>query len=180
MMRSLIKTIMALILILMVSACASTPIQISGKYMLDNQLQRAGRPKPAFSDWGDTEPGMGNPAERDDESADISESMPDYFAVMKERDTVVLDETKNEWIKVDNQSFVIRSIKNEYYLLVLDSPAINLMTTNTITFQLISNSLRARADYIDLDNIKYLIERIYKVNNREDLYFITNQILTQL
>ena len=62
----------------------------------------------------------------------------------------------------------------------MDKPAINLMTTNTITFQLLSNSLRARADYIEIGNITYLIERIYKIKNREELYSITNQILTQL
>lgn len=167
-MRSIIKIIIVSILILMLAACAGSPIQIPDKYLLDGQLQRvdeiadlrAGRPRPAFSDF--------------------LETFEDPLTVIARRDTVTLDETENEWIKVDDQSFIIRAVKNEYYLLVLDRPAINLMTTNTITFQLLANALRAKADYINLDNTWYSIERIYKIKNRDELYFITNKILTQL
>jgi hypothetical protein len=171
----------------MVTACSTTPVILPEKYMLDAQLERvdeiqdirAGRSRPAFSDFGETGAEMSNPEFSNAEETDEFQGFPDPNAVIQQRDTVTLDETRNEWIKVDNQSFIIRSVKNEYYLVILDRPAINLMTTNTITFRIISNSLRARADHIEIGNIPYLIERIYKINSRDQLYAITNQILTQ-
>ena len=166
-MDSFSKVIIIFALLLMVLSCANSIVHIPEKYRLDAQLERvdeiqdlrAGRRKPAFSDF--------------------EESFEDALSVIARRDTVTLNETNNEWIKVDEQSFVIRSVKNEYYLLVLDTPAPNLMTTSTITFQLLAGALRARADYLQIENATYLIELIYRINGKDELYTISNQIITR-
>ena len=167
-MKSIVRIIMAFILPLMVTACATTPAQVPEKYVLDDQLERV-------DEIQDVRAGR---AVRNSFS-DFEETFEDPLTVIKRRDTVTLDVTNNEWIKVDSQSFIIRSVQNEYYLVVLDRPAVNLMTTDTITYQLQSTSLRAKADYINIGGPTYLIERIYKIKGTNELYKITNQILTQ-
>lgn len=166
-MGSFSKVILIFALLLMVFSCATSVVHIPEKYILDSQLERvdeiadikAGRPRPAFSDF--------------------IESFEDANEVMKRRDTVTLNETNFEWIKVDDQSFAMRSVQDEYHLLVLDRPSPSLMTTTLISFQLLGRSLRARTDYIDLENGRYLIEHIYKIKGTDQLYTIINQIVTQ-
>ena len=166
-MGSFSKIIIVSALLLMVSACATTPTKLPEKYMLDNQLERvgeiadimSGRPKPSFTDF--------------------IESFEDAQTVIKRRDTVTLNETNFEWIKIDDQSFAIRSIQDQYHLLVLNRPSPFLMTTDIISFQLLARSLKARTDYIDLGGERYLIERIYKITSTDQLQNIKNQILTQ-
>jgi hypothetical protein len=158
------KIIMVLTLIMMLSSCATTSIPIPEKYNLDNQLERVkmvpsirtGR-GPAFTEF--------------------SEAGEDPVEVMKRRDTITLNANTNEWIKVDDQSFVIRNTNKEYYLLILNRPAFNLMGTDQISFYLLGNVLREGVDYLELGGVNYFIERIYKIYNTDQLYSITNQIV---
>ncbi len=166
-MSSFTKVILICALLLMVFSCATSVVNIPEKYMLSSQLERvdeiadikAGRPRPAFSDF--------------------IESDEDATSIMKRRDTVTLNENNFEWVKVDNQSFAIRAIDNEYHLLVLDRPAPSLLTTNIISFELLPRSLKAGTDYVDLGSQKYLIERIYKIKSTDQFNTIKNQILSQ-
>ena len=163
-MKSLFKISMTLILILLIVACATTSIQIPEKYMLDNQLKRVSevadirvRQAPAFTTF--------------------EESFEDPAAVIARRDTITFSESKNEWIKVDEQSFLLRSGPSTFYLLILHLPAIGIMSTDTLSFQLASNIIKAKSDYLELNGGKYIIERIYKIENTQQMQTIVNQLV---
>ena len=153
-------------LILLVSSCATTNYQIPERYSLDNQLERVNSvanvhmgKSPSFTTF--------------------NESFEDPNAVMKRRDTVTFSESANQWIKVDMQSFILRSSPGKYYLLVLNTPAIGLMTTDTISFNLLSNVINAKVDFLELGNVKYIVDRIYMINSTEQMNAVRNQILEQ-
>ena len=162
-MRSFIKMSMTLILVLMMTSCATTKIQIPEKYSLDNQLERVkfvanvnlGK-KPAFTN--------------------INESFEDPQSVMARRDTVTFSESQNQWIKVDSQSFILRATPSTYYLLVLNVPSPVLMVTDTLSFQLLANRIDAGADYLTLGGTNYMIERIYKIESSQQMLAIRNQL----
>lgn len=165
-MKSLSKMIMVLALIIMISACATNKPQIPEKYALDRQLEPVkevqyerlgfGR-RPAFSDF--------------------NVQGEDPVAVMNRRDTVTLSESQNHWIKVDDQSLIIRNSPNEYYLMVLHRPAPNLMFVDNISIISPTSVIRAGLDLIQIqDNMNYIIERIYKIDSNEKVYAIRNQL----
>ena len=162
-MGSFFRMIMALILISILAACATAKIPIPQKYILDSQLERVSK----VSDVR-----MG----RQPSFPDFKESFEDPQTVMARRDTVTFSESSHQWIKVDPQSFMLRAIQGNYYLLVLNSPAPTLMSTDTISFQLLTNTMNAGADFLSLNGAKYLIERIYKIENTEQMYAIKNQL----
>ena len=165
-MRSLFKISMTLILILMMSSCATTKIQLPEKYSLDSQLQRVNNvanvnlgKKPAFTSFND--------------------SFEDPQTVMARRDTITFSESENQWIKVDPQSFILRATPSTYYLLVLHVPSPDLMVTDTLSFQLLANRINAGADYLTLGGLNYMIERIYKINSNQQMLAIRNQLQTK-
>ena len=165
-MKSLLKMIITMVLIFLVSSCATTNYQIPEKYQLDNQLERVNSVQsiqmqkgPAFTTF--------------------NQAFEDPVTVMKRRDTVTFSESKNEWTKVDLQSFILNSGPGDYYLIILHAPAIGLTSVDTISFVLLSNVLRAKSDYLELGNTRYIVDRIYKINSTEQMRAIRNQILQQ-
>ncbi|MBN1907012.1 MAG: hypothetical protein JW927_18175, partial [Deltaproteobacteria bacterium] len=80
------------------------------------------------------------------------------------------------WIKVDNQSLILRNGPDEYYLLVLQRPAYNLMTVDTISFVNTLSIIRAKKDYVEIGEHKYVIERIYKIDSNDKMSAIKNHI----
>ncbi|MBN1907642.1 MAG: hypothetical protein JW927_21365, partial [Deltaproteobacteria bacterium] len=101
---------------LLVSACASMQIVLPEKYNLNDKLEEVteiqdlrigGGRAPSFTEFKESEDFDFEPA-------------PDVIA---RRDTFTLSEADNHWIKVDNQSLILRNGPDEYYLLVLQRPA---------------------------------------------------------
>ncbi len=157
-MKAILKIIIMLVSMVMVSSCVTTTsYEVPQKYMLDDQLERVdrvpdvrvGRSQPAFTTF--------------------EESFEDPQKVMARRDTVTFSETSNQWVKIDAQSFALRSGPGEYYLLVLNLPAIDLMSTESISFTLLSNIIKAKSDYLELNGSRYIIERIYKIESTQKL-----------
>ena len=163
MVKSFFKILIISTLFLIVSACATTSIIVPEKYMLDNQLDRVNEIPFARTGRG--------PA-----NIQFNQAGEDPLTVMKRRDTITLSETDHQWIKVDKQSFIMRSSPSVYYLLVLDRPAVNLMSTTNISLAPLSNVLKAGVDFLELDNIKYIINRIYVINGRDKVHSIINQV----
>jgi hypothetical protein len=164
-MGSFMKMAIVLLFAVLVFSCASKNYQIPDKYALDSQLEkvdvvnnvRMGK-APAFTTF--------------------NSSFEDPQSVMQRRDTVTFSESQDQWIKVDQQSFIIRSSANTYYLLVLNMPAIGIMSTDTISFALASNNMKAKADFLELGGVRYIVDRIYKINSTDQMNTIRNQILT--
>ena len=160
-MRSLLRMSMTLMLIFMMASCAATKIPLPEKYMLDSQLERVKRvaninlgKKPAFTEF--------------------KESFEDAQTVMARRDTVTFSESKNQWVRVDRQSFIIRG-PSDYYLLILNSPSPTLMITDTISFQLLTNVI-CEGDFLELGGVKHLVERIYRIEGTQQMLTIKAQL----
>ena len=94
---------------------------------------------------------------------------------MARRDTVTCSESKSQWIKVDSRSLILRPGPGQYYLLVLHTPSPDLMTTVTIRFHLLTNTIKAGGDYLGLKGIKCLTGKIYKPDSTEQMNAIKNQ-----
>jgi hypothetical protein len=107
---------------------------------------------------------------------EFNESFEDATAVIARRDTVTLSETKNHWIKVDMQSLILRNGPDQFYLLVLQRPAFNLMTVDTISFVNMLNIIRAKKDNVEIGGQTYIIERIYLINGNDKMFAIKNQL----
>ena len=155
-----------LIGLLLVSACASMQVKLPVKYDLGDKLElvqeirdmRLGEGRrPSFLIIEDHDEALGDSIIR--------------------RDTFTLSENKKEWIKVDNQSLILRHGPDEFYLLVLRSPAYNLMDVDTISFVNALNVIRAKKDLVGIGGQKYAIERIYKIEGNDMLLYIKNRIL---
>ena len=161
----LTKTIMMLTLILMLSACVTTNFKIPDKYMLDNQLERV-------TEVSTTRLGTGKrPA-----FTYFEERYEDPLLIMNRRDTVTYREFEH-WVKVDQQSLIMKSTSSDYYLLVFGQPATSLMGTNEISFTLRADILKAGGDFLVLDGQKYIIDRIYRIIDSEQMNAIENQII---
>lgn len=154
---------------LLVSACASMQIILPEKYNLGDKLKEVteiqdlrigGGRAPSFTEF------------KENEDYDF-EPAPDVIA---RRDTVTLSEAQNHWIKVDNQSLILRNGPDEFYLLVLQSPAYNLMTLDAISFVNTLSIIRAKKDLIQIGEHKYAIERIYKIDGSDKMFSIKNQL----
>jgi len=167
-MRSLSKMIKALVVIMMVSACATVIPQIPEKYALDNQLERVNEIK----DFRLT----GRPA-----FTVFTESFEDALSVINRRDTALLNRTSNHWTEVDQQSLIVRISPSEYYLLVLQIPAHEIMFSEDISIYCMNNVLKAGSDYVQFpdynNDLRYTIGRIYKINGREQMHAIRNQLM---
>ena len=166
-MRSLFKIITVLILIIMVSGCATTIPQIPEKYSLDNQLEQVDRirgfritGRPAFPIF--------------------EESLEDPLVVMNRRDTLLLNKTLSHWIAVDQQSLIIQPGPREYYLLVLQIPAPELLFSEDISIYSMGNVIKAGADSVQFPdhnvNLRYPIIRIYKIDSPEQMRAIRDQL----
>jgi len=98
--------------------------------------------------------------------------------MMEQFNTVTLSESSHQWIKVDNQSLILRTGTSEYHLLVLQTPSSYLMFSENIGFISPTSLIRAGLDLVQLeDNTNYVIDRIYKINGHEQMYAIKNQIV---
>lgn len=151
--------------LLLISACASMQVKLPVKYDLGNKLEQVAEIK-------DMRIGGG----RGPSFTEFSESFEDATAVISRRDTLTLSETKNHWIKVDTQSLILRNGPNDFYLLVLQRPAYDLLTVDTISFVNTLNIIRAKKDFLQIGAEKYFIERIYKIDGNDKMYTIKNQI----
>jgi hypothetical protein len=169
-MQSLYRMMKALGLIMMVSACATTNPQIPEKYALDNQLEQVNMirgfrltGRPAFTTF--------------------TESFEDLTSVMNRRDTVLLNKTSRHWIEVDQQSLIVQISPREYYLLVLQIPARELMFSEDISIYSMGNVIKAGSDSIQFpdynNNLRYPIARIYRINGPEQMRAIRDQLADQ-
>jgi len=183
-MGSLSKMIKVSVLILIVSACATAIPPIPEKYALDKQLEQVkeiqnfrmgqGR-QPTFiiisPSRPDDSPDMFNQSDSEGPGEDLRD-------MMNQLNTVTLSESSHQWIKVDQQSLILRTGPNEYHLLVLQMPAPNLIFSEDISFISPTNVIRAGLDLVHLENnMRYVIDRIYKINGHEQMYAIKNQLL---
>lgn len=165
-MKTIKLLISSFILIFISAACVTTEVaRIPEKYFLDNSLERVEK-------VADLRTGRNQPAFTEFEYAG-----EDAEDVMARRETLTLSESASQWIKVDEQSFFIRSGSNEYYLLVLHRPLSGLMGMDTITFRLLSNVIVAEKDFIESDLAKYFIDRIYKIESDRQMKVVRSRIL---
>jgi hypothetical protein len=166
-MRSLFKMIKALGSIMMVSACATAIPQIPEKYALDNQLEQVDRIQ-SFRLTGQAT------------FTTFTESFEDPTSVMNRRDTVLLNKSSRHWIEVDQQSLIVQTSPREYYLLVLQIPAPELMFSEDISIYCMGNVIKAGSDYVQFPdynaNLRYPIVRIYRMNGPEQMSAIRGQL----
>ena len=175
-----------LICFLLVSACASMKVQLPVKYDLGDKLKQvpeiqdmrigSGR-APSFTEFKApaTTPSYEKVANPGAGSGDLP--FEPASNVIARRDTFTLSENQHQWIKVDNQSLILRNGPDEYYLLVLQSPADQLMTVDTISIVNTLNIIKAKKDLVDIGGQRYVIERIYKIDGSDKMLAIKNRIL---
>jgi hypothetical protein len=77
---------------------------------------------------------------------------------------------------VDNQSLILRNGPDKFYLLVLQRPAYDLMTVDTISFVNALNIIRAKKDLVQIGGQSYIIERIYKIDGNDKMLAIKDQV----
>ncbi len=148
------------------SACSSMQIKLPKKYDLGRQLEE-------YTEIKDFRIGGG----RKPSFTEFKEQFEDATVVIARRDTFTLSEAQNHWIRVDNQSLILRNGPNEFYLLILQRPAYDLMTVDAISFVNMLNIIRAKKDLIQIGAHNYVIERIYRITGNKNMYAIRNQIL---
>jgi hypothetical protein len=151
---------------LLVSACASMQVKLPVKYDLGDKLEQV-------PEIQDTRLGGGRPPR----FTEFIESFEPAQDVIARRDTFTLSENKDEWIKVDDQSLILRHGPDEFYLLVLQRPAYNLMEVDTISFVNMLSIIRAKKNLVGIGGQKYVIERIYKIDGNDKMLYIKNRIL---
>ena len=157
-----------LICFLLVSACAPMKVKLPVKYDLGDKLEQV----PEIQDFrlgGGKAPSF----------TEFKESFEDATAVIARRDTFTLSENQTHWIKVDDQSLILRNGPDEYYLLVLQSPAIDLLTVDTISIVNALNIIRAKKDLVGIGGQRYIIERIYKIDGHDKMLAIRSRILSK-
>jgi Family of unknown function (DUF6491) len=151
--------------LLLISACSSMQVKLPVKYDLGNKLEQV-------SEIKDMQIGGG----RGPSFTQFNESFEEATAVIARRDTITLSETNNHWIKLDKQSLILRNGPDQFYLLVLQRPAYDLLTVDTISFVNMLNIIRAKKDLIQIGGQSYIIERIYKIDGNDKMLAIKNQI----
>ena len=164
-MRINLGRITLLIGFLLVSACASMQVKLPERYDLGDKLEEV-------TEIRDMRLGGG----RGPSFTEFKDSFEDATAVIARRDTFILYESKQDWIKVDLQSLILRNGPNEFYLLVLKRPADKLMTLDTISFVNMLHIIRAKKDLVRIGEFEYVIERIYKIDGSDNMLAIKNQI----
>jgi hypothetical protein len=85
------------------------------------------------------------------------------------------------WEKVDKQSFILQTSPSDYYLIVLQVPAPDLMFTEFISISSSASRVQTGLDSVTLldrpiKDPPYTIERIYKIKGREQVRNIKAQI----
>lgn len=136
-MRSIIKIISVLAIIIFISACATGQIKLPEKYIIDNQFESVSY---------------------------ISKYQPFI-----------------NWERVDSQSFVLQTAPSDYYFIVLQIPAHDLLFTEYISISSSGSRIRAGLDRVTVlgqtvQYPPYTIERIYKLKGREQVQNIKAQI----
>ena len=152
---------------LMVSACATKHVKLPVKYDLGDKLEQV-------SEIQDMRLGRGGRSPSFLIIEDHDEWLGDSIA---RRDTFTLSERDNEWIRVDDQSLILRHGPDKFYLLVLQRPVHNLMTEDIISFVTMLNVIRAKKDLVGIGGPRYVIERIYKIEGNDMLTAVKNRIL---
>ena len=183
-MKSLSKMVKVFWLIFMVSACATTNQPIPEKYALDKQLEQVKEIQNFRMGQGGIatfliigSDGVVDSKEIPNQS-NAEEPGVDLRPLINQLHTVTLSESLHQWIKVDNQSLILRTGPSEYYLLVLQIPSSKLMFSENISFICSIDVIKAGLDFVQIgDNINYLIDRIYKINSHEQMYTIKNQLV---
>ena len=86
----------------------------------------------------------------------------------------------SNWEQVDNQSLLFTANGSEYYLAVLDRPLESVITNDVIGLVDSGSSIKARFDKFFVKNSSgrhyYVIEKIYKINGREQAKKIKEQL----
>ena len=152
---------------LLVSACAAKQVVLPVKYDLGDKLEQVPEIRDMRIGGGGRAPSFLIIKDHDEFIGDS----------ITKRDTFTLSENKDEWIKLDIQSLILRNGQDEYYLLVLQRPAYNLLEVDTISFVNMLNVLRAKKDLVGIGGQKYVIERIFKIESSDIIPAIKNRIL---
>ena len=185
-MKSILRVIHSLIFLMFLQTCATTGFQVSPKYLLDAQLERiyeipllhTTRKSPQFPKFG-----YGRKATDLIDEGEIKEDILRYGSLTSMLNTVTLSLTKHEWSKVDQQSLIIHGSSSEYYLLVLKTPSTRLLTSDEyISFTPSGSVIKAGIDYIMMgsdSSMKYVIDRLYKIKDYDQMVTIKNQILAE-
>ena len=78
----------------------------------------------------------------------------------------------DSWESIDFQSLIIRTIGKDYYLLVLQRPATQLPSSETIGTTLSMERLRTGFDHVivadSTGSESYIIQKMYKFKDREE------------
>lgn len=88
------------------------------------------------------------------------------------------------WGKIDNQSLVLQTSPSRYYLVVLSYPAFNLPFTEDIGITGINLITRPGYDNVVVREVtgrweKYIINRIYRFENKKQVWQIIAQLTGQ-
>jgi hypothetical protein len=120
-MKTIRQSVRIFILLLIVSACATSPATIPPKYNLDNQLENV----PNISGYN-----------------------------------------MMSWDRIDNQSFILQTGPNDYYLIVLESRSRTLPSASTIQFSDDRSLVWPRFSNVIVNDDgwedSYMINRIYR------------------
>jgi hypothetical protein len=108
--------------------------------------------------------------------------IPEKYALDKQLEQVneIQDCRFNEWIEVDQQSLILRNRSDKYYLLVLQIPTYNIVFGEGVSFYrstLRPNRCLRVGDYALFPVPQYTIERIYMIDDREQMHAIKDQLL---
>jgi hypothetical protein len=77
----------------------------------------------------------------------------------------------DSWNEIDNQSLILRANVNDYYLIILDRPAVDLTYAEDIGLSVTTGMVRKDFDNVYVETPTgvepYIIHRMYKLENRE-------------
>ena len=87
----------------------------------------------------------------------------------------------DSWQPIDSQSLIIQTDVNDYYLVILQQPAPDLPYTETIGATVTVNEVKPGYDVIIVSDSSgatpYVIQKIYKLNGREQAQEIRKQVI---
>ena len=119
--------------------------------------------------------------------ATMSTHLPEKYAAL-DNDLEEVRQINNfhldSWQRVDDQSFIIQSNINDYYLFVLNRPAPNLIYSETIGITHTASNIRAGFEAIYIDgsggpSSSYIIMNIYKLNDRKQVKEIRERLANE-
>lgn len=86
----------------------------------------------------------------------------------------------DSWESIDLQSLIINTDINNYYLVILDRPAMSLPSSESIGYTVSVNSVKKGLDNIVVKDSSgsesYIIHKIYKLDSREQANEIKNRL----